>query len=294
MLISVCQGCGKTISGAYVTALGHAWHAEHFVCGLCGKPINEPEFLIDKGKAHHRRCAEDRLLPCCALCSQSIYDGYLVDAWGRHYCERHEGGAVPCGGCGAPVGSGEAWCAKCGGQVVRNETELSGLYREVARWGERLGLGGVDREIQLSFASRRELARALGGGDGSRFGITKTRTYTSFFGKRSGPIEIEGIAVLDGIPAPLCCGVLAHEMGHVWFALCGISGAPRLLEEGFCEYLAHRYYGEHAVSCREHYRKGIEQNPDPVYGEGFRRVSRQIGGMGISRFLMAIRRGENI
>jgi len=291
--MATCHQCGKTIVGAYVKALERFWHPEHFACGSCGQPIEEAEFFIDNGRAHHRRCAERLLMPRCAQCGQPINGRYLEDAWGRNYCGGHEAGSVPCGGCGAPVERGAAWCGHCASQAVPDEAALALLYREVASWGETLGLNGVDRGIDVSFLSLRELDRALGGRDGTRYGMTKTRTQTSLFGRRLGPIEVEGIAVAEQIPEPVCRGVLAHEMGHVWFALSGISGADRRLEEGVCEYLAHRYYGEHSVPCRDHYQRCIEENPDRIYGEGFRRVSRAISTQGFGQFLAAVRRGEN-
>jgi len=286
--MAICHQCGETIVGAYVKALERFWHPEHFRCSVCRKPIADAEFFVEHGQAAHQRCAEEHLIPRCGLCGRPVQGRYLVDAWGRNYCGGHEAGSAPCGGCGAPVSLGEDWCPKCRTFAVRNLTELASIYRRVTRWGEGLGLRGVERKMPLSFGSRGELDRALGS---AGYGLTKTRRYSTLLGLRRGVTEVEGVTVVAGIPSFLCHGVLAHEMGHVWLVLAGITLTDRQREEGFCEYLAYRYYSEHAVPCRGHLQAAIQRNSDPIYGDGFRRICKEIASGGLDRLIQALTRG---
>jgi hypothetical protein len=101
--------------------------------------------------------------------------------------------------------------------------------------------------------------------------------------------KVNGIAVLQGLPAVLFQGVTAHELGHVWLIVHGIQGLPNWAEEGFCEYLSHRYYCTLNTPEGRYYALCIEDNADPVYGEGFRRVRVLADALGFARFLEILR-----
>ena len=101
--------------------------------------------------------------------------------------------------------------------------------------------------------------------------------------------KVNGIAVLQGLPAVLFQGVTAHELGHVWLIVHGIQGLPSWAEEGFCEYLSHRYYGDLNTPEGRYHAVSIENNTDPVYGEGFRRVRALTDAPGFPRFLEILR-----
>ena len=101
--------------------------------------------------------------------------------------------------------------------------------------------------------------------------------------------KVNGIAVLQGLPAVLFQGVTAHELGHVWLIVHGIQGLPGWSEEGFCEYLSHRYYYDLNTPEGRYHAICIENNPDPVYGEGFRRVRALADALSFPRFLEILR-----
>jgi hypothetical protein len=97
--------------------------------------------------------------------------------------------------------------------------------------------------------------------------------------------KINGIAVLQALPAVLFQGVTAHELGHVWLIVHNINDLPSWAEEGFCELLAYRYYQELQTVESRYYAQGTVRNPDPIYGEGFRRVKVLSDTHGFPRFL---------
>jgi hypothetical protein len=104
--------------------------------------------------------------------------------------------------------------------------------------------------------------------NGHALGLTLQRVSVKG-GTRQG---VDKVAILRGMPQVLFEGVASHELGHVWLAVQVKSLLPMWAEEGFCELLAYRRY--QAIGTKEsmHYARQTANNPDPIYGEGFRRV----------------------
>jgi len=101
--------------------------------------------------------------------------------------------------------------------------------------------------------------------------------------------EVGGVAVLEGLPSTLFQGTIIHELGHAWLIVHGVKNLPSWAEEGFCELLSYRYYTQlHTPESRYH-ATGIEQNPNPVYGDGFRRVRSIADAIGFQRFMEIFR-----
>ena len=73
--------------------------------------------------------------------------------------------------------------------------------------------------------------------------------------------RVNGIAVLQGLPAVLFQGVTAHELGHVWLIVHGIQDLPNWAEEGFCELLSYRYYTEMATDKVDGWDTSKYQSP---------------------------------
>jgi Protein DA1 len=91
------------------------------------------------------------------------------------------------------------------------------------------------------------------------------------------------------MPSTLFQGVTIHELGHAWLVVHNIRSLPLWAEEGFCEILSYRYYSELATDESRYHAKNIEQNPNPVYGNGFRRICAQVDAMGFGRFVETLR-----
>lgn len=74
----VCKQCGQPISGRYITALGAAWHPEHFVCAACHKPINDAGFNAHEGRPYHSECYLQHVAPRCDYCGKPLLGQYQV------------------------------------------------------------------------------------------------------------------------------------------------------------------------------------------------------------------------
>jgi hypothetical protein len=91
--------------------------------------------------------------------------------------------------------------------------------------------------------------------------------------------------IRKGLPAILFMGSVAHELAHVYTALRRWRLHP-WAEEGLGELLAYRFFHDLGTPEALFLARRMEENPDPLYGDGFRRMRRLIGeGEGLRRFL---------
>jgi hypothetical protein len=96
------------------------------------------------------------------------------------------------------------------------------------------------------------------------------------------------------MPALSFQGVTVHELGHVWLIVHDVKDLPLWAEEGFCELLTHRYYTQLNTEESRYNARGIETNPDSVYGAGFRRVSAIAEPIGFQRFVEAVQKTKRL
>ena len=80
-------------------------------------------------------------------------------------------------------------------------------------------------------------------------------------------------------------GVMAHELAHDWMTAFYPGIREDWIKEGFAEYIAWRY---NRYKKRNKLNIRVENNTDPVYGEGFRRIrkiAQNRGFAGLRKFL---------
>lgn len=53
---SVCHGCGKPIAGRCISAMGHRFHPEHFICAFCLGQLHKGTFREQGDKAYCHAC----------------------------------------------------------------------------------------------------------------------------------------------------------------------------------------------------------------------------------------------
>ncbi len=295
----VCMGCGQPIWGNYFTALGGTWHPEHFVCAACGRPIMDASFNMYQGAPYHALCYAQQIAPRCAYCGKPLLGEYFVDSWGTAYCKQHQQEYPLCAYCGRLVPpdqqeqpsseSSEAMrCSICRASAIEAVDEAKPLFIRVKQWVGNQGLVYKNLPLRLELCDRARLATLLKEHNQVHsLGATISSTYT-----QNGHVvrtEVGGVAVLRGLPAMLFQGVTVHELGHVWLIVHGIENLPPWAEEGFCELLSYRFYTEMNTPESLHHARAIEQNTNPVYGAGFKRVCARVDALGFARFLDILR-----
>ena len=123
-------------------------------------------------------------------------------------------------------------------------------------------------------------------------GLTSSTHYT-----RNGKldrIEVNSVAILQGLPHALFEGVCVHELGHVWLAQHKVVTLPQVNEEGFCELLAYRHYTKINSKSDQYYARRIAENPDPVYGGGFRKLQKLEKRVGFAQIIKSLQRKKRL
>ncbi|MBA2395138.1 MAG: protein DA1 [Ktedonobacteraceae bacterium] len=289
-----CKGCGQLIWGDYLNALGATWHPEHFTCAVCGRPINGTSFQVHQGDPCHFECFRERIAPRCAYCGKPLVGEYLVDQWGTRYCKEHQSQYPHCAYCGRLVPPQQqeqrndgVRCPVCRSTAIETAEAAKPVFSQLIRWVGAQGLRYNNLPINLELCDRTKLAHYLGEHTPMHsLGATMSTTYMQ--AGRPLRTEVRGVAVLHGLPSTLFQGVTIHELGHVWLVVQGISNLPTWAEEGFCELLSYRYYSQLDTPEGRYHATAIERNPDPVYGEGFRRVRAIVDATGFPRFIESL------
>jgi hypothetical protein len=83
--------------------------------------------------------------------------------------------------------------------------------------------------------------------------------------------------------------VVAHEAMHAWLVQRGLGGLPATYAEGLAEYTAYAWLHRVDSQRSRMQQRRIATNPDPVYGDGFRRVRAAAEKYGMRAVLSAVR-----
>jgi hypothetical protein len=295
--IQTCRQCGQLVIGQAISACGAFWHPEHLLCAGCGRRIRGEGYADVNGQPYHAACVRLRMGPRCGYCTAPLSGRYLVDYWGTPFCSAHQGQCPVCRYCSriipasqvraAGTGAADAICGLCVRVDVTDIGEAQRLFVQNVEWLKRLGLDFMRRPLHVELCGPDRLAHLLGGpANLDTLGVTfrRMRLRNNLMSR----VEIDGVAVLSGLPSTLFEGVAVHELGHVWLAVQQVMGLPTWAEEGFCNTLAYRRYREIGSAESTYHAAGLERSADPVYGEGFRRVQSIVDKHGMAQVLRTI------
>jgi len=225
----------------------------------------------------------------CGVCGALLVGRVALDGWDNYYCAQHEHEYPSCSACNRLVcgpltgGDGEKYsdfrisCNLCRQTAIDTREQAKPAFEGVARFFSNLGLifKGLNLRINLGdsleYKKLRfgDLTSLTGPGRGQIMGIiNKTMLVQGIQSRR----VVDGISILHGLPRSLFMGIAAHELGHAWLYLARVDGLPDWMEEGFCNLLTYLYYKNNSVPEGPFWIKMLENDPSPVYGDGFRKV----------------------
>jgi hypothetical protein len=241
-------------------------------------PVCEKEYLA-------------RFAARCFFCDQILPGTFLENAFGQRACKRHDHGPR-CSSCDRWLGPeecrgpaksdfGTALCRPCQTRAVWTD-DLRGYgnpFGSVALWELGLELElAVPVPIRLESVAR--IRKLKGSHQQQPDGITQTRVET-INGRESARLVRE-IIVVGGLALEHFEGVLAHEFGHVWLFHGKHDHLSDLQAEGFCELVKYRWLARLGTPLAYEIQRKMENNPDPVYGNGFRLLKEHWDRDGIS------------
>jgi hypothetical protein len=303
-----CAVCGKPLSGSYVESGGKPYHEECFRnavaprCAYCGKPLSG-RYVEAEGKSYHSECYREYVVPRCIYCNEPLMGEYAVDHWGGKYCLKHRQEYPACDFCGRLIPPAQqerggkkpdsTRCPVCRSRAIDTLEQAAAPFAGVKRWVAGQGLTFNNFPISLQLCDREFLAKQGRTKDQPHtLGVTMSTTHS--LNGRVTHTDVDGVAVLAGLPTPLFEGVVTHELGHVWLIAHGIKGLLPWAEEGFCELLSYRYYMQLDTPESRYHAGNIEKSPDPVYGEGFRRVRAIAERVGFANLLNTLQTSHHL
>lgn len=235
----------------------------------------------------------------CLICHRQISGRYYFDYWKNAVCaEHHENGeTVFCSSCSSIISKdphnglpdGRYLCSICHAQIISQADQITKIKKLVLNRLIDEGVKFQDRRLESvpieivsvnRLAQLRQMPPSV-----TQKGLTLTRTATTLGGKLFGitPKMSHHIYILENLIKIEFAGTLAHEMMHIWQNENQIKlAAPQC--EGLCNLGAWLAYNTIKSSKTPYFLKVMQENPDPIYGDGFRHVYskyRQVGWEGV-------------
>jgi len=108
----VCAACNKPIIGQVCTALGKAWHPEHFACCVCDTQLGTKTFFERDGRPYCEKDYHEKFAPKCFACKGPILDSCVTSmdrTWHPEHFVCHEC-SRPFGDTGFHEKDGKAYC----------------------------------------------------------------------------------------------------------------------------------------------------------------------------------------
>ena len=233
----------------------------------------------------------------CCICKEVLDGAIFIDEWnnGAHrshdlyFCSSCHRILSPYGSAGAfRYSDGRRICGYCKKIAVTDGVQANRGRRKVLARLEAVGFQGIPKNIEIVLSHPSTLAAH------SRKANTSGLTLSHFHftdHKRVGITHQVGI--LFGLPQVEFEAVMAHEFLHVWQQQNDVKFSP-LYSEGLCELGGLLIYSQEDSDLARHLLQKMQQNPDPVYGNGFRLMAKKLeclGWDGLIREILVHKRG---
>jgi hypothetical protein len=294
----VCAACGQVIREAFFETGGKFYHSRCFACESCGKPI-DGQFTVFKGKNYHTPCFEDRVALRCAVCGGIVQGKYLLDYWGNAYHTRHQGNVLQCDFCQRFIvgdltngmkrlQDGRSLCSKCAPNSVADIRQARAILLDAADKLRGVGIDVDPGRVELVLVGDDDLARIAGSRSNDTKGFTDYWVSKSLFGRVNG--ETIKVYLLYGMPRMQMASTAAHELMHVWQFQKGRLDQDAAVSEGSCNFASYIVLRKTGGPEAEFVIDGMIRDPDPVYGDGFRRVKAYAEENGVGPWLRLLKK----
>lgn len=285
-------------------------------CTQCQQPISPgKQYFVSRNKPYCSKNCLSRIMPECTVCSRRSFNGGI-------YAGDHSYFACPdcmklprCFACTIPVRGGKRLsdgrmiCRKCLKTSVsdlntalrifhnvrkslRTHLQISSNHRINFSLVNQKTLQRLSANIVTAGTPRRNSQIPVSPEQGLfRFdGIIREYSRNNVFrSRRKVRREVTdakySIYILDHLPLERMEYVMAHELAHDYLSAHFPGIRTPWIQEGFAEYVGF-LYNRHRR--RDHLNIRLEKNPDPVYGDGFRKIrsiAERNGWDGLKRFL---------
>lgn len=162
---------------------------------------------------------------------------------------------------------------------IKSTKDVSQVYSYVIKVFERYGVDYMPH-IPVLIISREQMREEAGNE------LTVGLAYTHTFHDGEQAFEIHIIAGLTKLDF---AEVLAHEIMHTWINQNQITMSSKADVEGLCNYASYIVLRSVNTTYAKNLISAMMQNPDPIYGQGFRDVKSEIDRIGFNSYLNMLR-----
>jgi hypothetical protein len=194
----------------------------------------------------------------------------------EQFCDRHLGQA-PCALCAMPAdasGLAVPLCRRCAATSIRTQADVKRELPGVKRQLTGLGIRTV-RPVLVQLASP-EMLRGIAGHDALGATVSRGTDVVDLFVRQDLPLLKFGTTV-------------AHEVMHSYMTQNDFGQVPSRVAEGLCQLLAYAWIIRQNGMLATAERRQIEDNPDPIYGDGFRQAREAARRAGVRRTLATVK-----
>ena len=161
---------------------------------------------------------------------------------------------------------------------IKSTEDISSIYTYVINVFSKYGINYMPH-IPVLIVDKEQMYRESG--SKRTVGLVYTEEYSD--GEKSFEIHmIVGLTRLD------FAEVLAHEIMHTWLNQNNIKMSTKAEEEGLCNYASYIILTEIGNDYANRLITAMLNNPDPIYGEGFRNVKKEIESIGLHKYLQKL------
>lgn len=297
-----CKICKKEINGRYMkdkhnnVFCSEKCFAETAPkCTLCKKACVKGIYTFMKKPYCSKKCLEQ--ISKCANCdtpSQQIRIIINTDGTQMLFCPSCAGNPK-CYFCSLPyktrkLADGRHICQTCRKTAVSSKQQILSRLKYVRKKLNQLYGFDMNHYIELIVLDLNELERESGGiyqpAGGFRIALMRYNYEISEKKARRGRTvrklqnEKCRIFILNNTPRDLLDDALAHELTHDYLRHNAGKISDLSVEEGFAETIASQF--NKAVK-KPHLNKRKEANNDPVYGGGYRKISKILKQKGFKK-----------
>lgn len=288
--VMTCDWCGKKISSnaSFLKSEDKNFCSEKCfnafaesllpVCDVCGKRFKEG-FTSDGKNFCSKACLETSFRECFH-CHRREPKGVIVgnNLFLCEYCKE----LPACASCQMPLdrfakdlGDGRSLCRDCARDGIFEQPEMDSVMKDLRKTLADKFRMSTDHEIKYQLCDRTALKKESTGDGEHELGLFIFNIHTlTFFNRPVRSREEYRILILNGLPPDFFRGVGAHELAHDWMQQNLPHIDEPMIREGFAEFVSWAYAKSEKLD-RVPWR--MEQNTDPVYGDGFRKVRDMMG-----------------
>jgi len=212
----------------------------------------------------------------CRLCRGSLGATWWETALGERVCLLHTGNP-PCRSCAAPAAATDGLCPRCARTAVLTQDGVKAMLPRVRAGLHELGLR-LTAPVRVRLVTAGEMAGLSGAHPGTVLGCTV-----------SIDVEVVDLAIVAGMPAPQFGAVVAHECMHAWMVQRGFGVVAPPIAEGLSQLASDGWLERQRDPRARLLRDAIAQDPDPVYGDGFRQARTAVRRHGLLPVLRTVR-----